>query len=267
MSASTKQGAARQAPARPGFFGSVTGLRVLGLIAIVVIWQGLAWSGFFYRNVIPPIETIIAALGAMIIQPAFWGHVGITSFEVIAALIIGGAIGVSLGVLAGGTRFAREAYEPAIHYLAPTPKIVFLPILIAFFGVGPSSKIAMGAISCLFPVALSVASGMAGVNPVHLRVAKSFGLTRWQILRKVELPSLVPPLITGLRLGLGVAVIGCVLSEIKLSNRGLGFLAIQYYGQFRIPEMYSVLIVLFALAGAANALAGRIRLPGRQTAQ
>ncbi len=63
-------------------------------------------------------------------------------------------------------------------------------------------------------------------------------------------------MLTGFRLGLGVAVIGCLLSEIKLSNRGLGFLAIQYYGQFRIPEMYAVLLVVFALAGAGNLVFG-----------
>ena len=67
---------------------------------------------------------------------------------------------------------------------------------------------------------------MAGIDPVHLRVARSFGLSRTRTLRAVVLPSLVRPLATGLRLGLGVAVIGCLLGEIKLSNRGLGFLAI-----------------------------------------
>ncbi len=146
--------------------------------------------------------------------------------------------------------------------MAPTPKIVFLPILIALFGVGPSSKIAMGALSCFFPMALSIASGMAQIDPVHLRVARSFALSRGRVLRSVALPSLMRPLATGLRLGLGVAVIGCLLGEIKLSNRGLGFLAIQYYGQFRIPEMYAVLLVVFALAGLGNAAAGRIRLRG-----
>lgn len=117
----------------------------------------------------------------------------------------------------------------------------------------------MGALSCFFPLALSVASGMAGIDPVHLRVARSFGLSR--TLRSVVLRSLVRPLATGLRLGLGVAVIGCLLGEIKLSNQGFGFLAIQYYGQFRIPQMYAVLLV-FALAGLGNAAAGRIRPRG-----
>ena len=103
---------------------------------------------------------------------------------------------------------------------------------------------------------------MAQINPVHLRVSRSFGLSRMRTLRSVVLPSLVRPLSTGLRLGLGVAVIGCLLGEIKLSNRGLGFLAIQYYGQFRIPQMYAVLLVIFVMAGAANAAVGRVRPAG-----
>ncbi len=140
---------------------------------------------------------------------------------------------------------------------------MFLPILIALCGVGPSSKIAMGALSCFFPVALSVASGMAQIDPVHLRVGRSFGLSRRRMMRSVVLPSLVRPLATGLRLGLGVAVIGCLLGEIKLSNRGLGFLAIQFYGQFRIPQMYAVVIVIFLLAGLGNMLIGRLQRAAR----
>ena len=237
-------------------------LRLGAAILLLALWEAASWSGLFYRGVLPSIVSIGLALAALLADPGFWLHLGRTAMEVGLALAIGGTLGVVAGIAVGGGRLLRSTYEPALHYLAPTPKIVFLPILIALFGVGPSSKVAMGALSCFFPVALSVASGMALVNPVHLRVARSFGLSRLHTLRTVYLPSLVPPLVTGLRLGLGVAVIGCLLSEIKLSNRGLGFLAIQFYGQFRIPEMYAVLIVVFALAGIGNALFGRIRLKG-----
>ena len=239
-----------------------TVLRLAGAAALLLVWEAASWSGLFYRGVLPSAGRIAAALGTMLADPGLYRHLGTTAMEVALALAIGGALGVVAGLLVGGGRLLRRAYEPALHYLAPTPKIVFLPIFITLFGVGPSSKVAMGALSCFFPVALSVASGMALVNPVHLRVARSFGLSWWRTLRTVTLPSLVPPLVTGFRLGLGVAVIGCLLSEIKLSNRGLGFLAIQYYGQFRIPEMYAVLIVVFALAGAGNALFGRIHTKG-----
>ncbi len=237
-------------------------LRFGAALILLAVWEGAARSGLFYEGVLPSILQIGAALAGLLVDPAFWRHAALTLFEVVCALLIGGTLGAACGILVGGGRLLRQAYEPALHYLAPTPKIIFLPILIALCGVGPSSKIVMGALSCFFPLALSVASGMAGIDPVHLRVARSFGLSRTRTLRSVVLPSLVRPLATGLRLGLGVAVIGCLLGEIKLSNRGLGFLAIQYYGQFRIPQMYAVLLVVFALAGLGNAAAGRIRPRG-----
>ena len=237
-------------------------LRVAAALILAALWEFAARSGLFYQGVLPSLLTIAAALADMLATTAFWLNAGVTAYEIICALLIGGTLGVVCGVLVGGGRLLRHTYEPALHYLAPTPKIVFLPILIALCGVGPSSKIALGALSCFFPLALSVASGMAQINPVHLRVGRSFGLSRLRTLRSVVLPSLVRPLATGLRLGLGVAVIGCLLGEIKLSNRGLGFLAIQYYGQFRIPQMYAVLLAVFALAGAGNVAAGRIRPRG-----
>ena len=240
-------------------------LRIGAALIIVALWEAASRSGWFYRGVLPSLLDIVAALVQLLQTGAFWFNTGVTVFEVVCALLIGGTLGIICGVLVGGGRLLRHAYEPALHYLAPTPKIVFLPILIALCGVGPSSKVAMGALSCFFPVALSVASGMAQINPVHLRVSRSFRLSRSRTLRSVVLPSLVRPLATGLRLGLGVAVIGCLLGEIKLSNRGLGFLAIQYYGQFRIPQMYAVLLVIFAIAGLGNAAAGRIRPRGATT--
>jgi NitT/TauT family transport system permease protein len=141
---------------------------------------------------------------------------------------------------------------------------VFLPILLVLFGVGPGSKIALGTLSCFFPMVLSVASGVRQVDPVLLRVGRSFHLSLLQTVRKIYLPALVPPIGTGLKLGTGVAIIGCLLAEIKMSNRGLGFLIMQYYAQFRIPYMYAALLIAFAIAAGCNTLIARfLRLPGK----
>jgi ABC-type nitrate/sulfonate/bicarbonate transport system permease component len=83
------------------------------------------------------------------------------------------------------------------------------------------------------------------------------------MVRMIYLPALVPPIATGLRIGLGVSIVGCLLAELKMSNRGLGFMIMQYYAQFRTPQMYAVLIVMFALAVLANGVVGRyVRLKG-----
>jgi ABC-type nitrate/sulfonate/bicarbonate transport system permease component len=126
-----------------------------------------------------------------------------------------------------------------------------------WFGVGPGSKVAMGTISCFFPVALSVAAGMRQIEPVLIRVGRSFRLNTWQMVTKIYLPAMREPILNGFRLGMGVALIGTLLAETKLSNRGIGFLIINAYSTFDMPRMYALLIVLFVVAIGANALAGR----------
>src|SRR6185436_10741750 len=145
-----------------------------------------------------------------------------------------------------------------VYYLGPTPKIIFFPIMILWFGTGAGSKIAMGALSCFFPIVISVASGMRDIPPVLIRVGQSFRANPWQMSRLVYLPAMRAPIVNGVRLGLGVAIIGTLLAETKLSNRGVGFLIINSYSTFNMPRMYALLIVVFVVAIGANALVSRL---------
>jgi len=131
-------------------------------------------------------------------------------------------------------------------------------VMIMWFGVGSGSKIALGTLSCFFPVALSVAAGMRQIDRVFIRVGRSFRLTTMQMVWKIYLPAMRHPIINGVRLGLGVALIGTLLAETKLSNKGIGFLIINAYSTFDMPRMYANLIVLFVFAIGANELVGRL---------
>jgi len=157
----------------------------------------------------------------------------------------------------GTNRTLSAAFEHYLYYLGPTPKIILFPILIMWFGVGPGSKIAMGTISCFFPIALSTAAGLREIDQVLIRVGRSFRANTWQMVTKIYLPAIREPIVNGVRLGLGVAVIGTLLAETKLSNRGVGFLIINAYNIFDMPRMYALLIILFVIAIAANALVAR----------
>lgn len=100
------------------------------------------------------------------------------------ALAIGGAAGLVVGLILGGSRLLGRAFEPYLYYLGPTPKIIFFPIMILWFGVGPASKIALGTISCFFPIALSTAAGMRMIDPVLVRVGRSFRARKRQMVTK-----------------------------------------------------------------------------------
>ena len=216
-------------------------------------WEALAASGLLYRDVVPSLLAIGKAIVRAARRPRLLLASRLTAGEIGLALAIGGTSGVLVGLVLGANRLLGRAFEPYLYYLGPTPKIIFFPIMIMWFGVGPASKVALGALSCFFPIALSVAAGMRQIDPVLIRVGKSFRAKHGRWPEKIYLPAMRHPIINGVRLGLGVALIGTLLAETKLSNRGIGFLIIQAYSLFDMPRMYAMLIVLFVLAIGANA--------------
>jgi ABC-type nitrate/sulfonate/bicarbonate transport system permease component len=234
----------------------VTQLRIVIVLTLLVTWELLARSGLLYRDVVPSLLAIGGAVYKLLSSPDYYYHLGVTASEIGTGLAIGGITGLVVGIVLGANRFLSRTYESFLYYLGPTPKIIFFPIMIMWFGVGPGSKIAMGTLSCFFPIALSAAAGMRQIDTVLIRVGRSFRANSWQMATKIYLPAMRHPTINGVRLGLGVAIIGTLLAETKLSNRGVGFLIIQAYSLFDMPRMYAMLIVLFVLAIGANALVG-----------
>ncbi len=246
-------------------------LRIAIVVGVLALWEAVSASGLLFGEVVPSLVAIGRSLvslvalpdhavnlfGASFQIPEFYRHLGVTAYEVLIAMLIGGFFGLAIGLLLGTHPFLSAAFERFLYYLGPTPKIVFFPLLIMWFGVGPGSKIAMGTISCFFPIVLSTAAGVRQIDNVLIRVGRSFRLNSWQMVMKIYLPAMREPIVNGVRLGLGVAVIGTLLAETKLSNQGLGFLIINAYTIFDMPRMYAVLIVLFVVAIGANALVGR----------
>lgn len=223
------------------------------LLALWAVWEAVAASGLIYRGVIPSSLAILAALARMLATGQFWTDCAVTVAEVIAATALGSALGVLAGIGVGLSPLLARAVEPYLHYLAATPKVVFLPVIMVLAGVGPPSKVVLGTLSCFFPMAISIAVGVRRVDPALVRLARSLRLSRLQLVRSIVLPSLAAPLFTGLRLCLGIATVGCLVSELKLANSGLGFEAIQAYNHFQVPAMYAAILVIFALVAAGNA--------------
>ncbi len=233
-------------------------MRIALVLALLTIWELLARSGWLYRDVVPSLFKVGAAVMELLSNGDYYFNLGVTAAEIGVALLIGGLSGIAIGLLLGANRFLARAYEPFLYYLGPTPKIIFFPVMIMWFGVGPESKIALGTLSCFFPVALSVAAGMRQIDKVLIRVGTSFRATIAQMVFKIYLPAMRHPIINGVRLGFGFALIGTLLAETKLSNKGIGFLIIQAYSTFDMPRMYAMLIVLFVLAFCVNAAIGRL---------
>jgi NitT/TauT family transport system permease protein len=239
-------------------FGPVALLRAAIILTLLAVWEFLGHSGWLYRDVMPSVSRIGGALVSLLSTGDYYFNLGVTAGEIAVALAIGGISGVIVGLILGGNRFLAKAFEPYLYYLGPTPKIIFLPIFIMWFGVDTPSKIALGTFSSFFPIALSVAAGMRQIDKVLIRVGESFRATTLQMVWKIYLPAMRHPIINGVRLGFGFALIGVLLAETRLSNKGVGFLIMRAYDTFDMPRMYAMLIVLFVVAIGANALIGRL---------
>jgi NitT/TauT family transport system permease protein len=241
----------------------ITLIRIVTLLALALAWEALGRSGLFYKGVLPPLTSIFAAVGMELVSPRFYRHLAVTAFEVGLGFTVASLIGVSLGLMFGVRRYLGSAADPYVAALATTPKIVFLPIVMIAVGIGIASKVAIGALSGVFPIILATAAGVRGVRPVLIRVGKAFNLSTPQMVQKIYLPALALPIVTGMRLGLGVTIIGVLLGEIKLANAGIGFLANDYYNQFRIAELYAVIAIVFVLAALANSAMSRLEARSR----
>ena len=236
---------------------AATKIRVLTLLAILASWEAVARSGLLYQEVVPPLLKIAAAFVRMLFESDTWRHFGVTAWEVGAGLAVGYLLGIMFGLAAGTRRFFGAAVAPYVDGVATAPKIVFLPIVMLLVGTGIGSKLALGALSAFFPVAINTAAGVREVSEVLVRVGRSFRLSRWQMATRIYLPALRSSLVTSLRLGFGLAMVGVLLAEIKLSNAGLGFLANEHYSNFRVADLYAVLVLIFVVAVGLNGLMSR----------
>lgn len=242
----------RPAPHRAGLTWTPNRVRLVTVVVALVVWEALSWSGLFYRDVIPSTVAIARAIYAELVSAAFYHHLSVTFAEVAVGYVFGSLFGISAGILLGTHPFLRAAASPYINAIGSTPKVIFLPILFLMFGIGIESKMAKGALSGFFPTVLSSTAGILMINPVLIRVGRSFNLKRWQMITKIYLPAMVNPVIVGLRLGLAIVIISVLIAELKFSQAGLGYQLAQYYESFRIAPMYAMIIIIFALAALAN---------------
>ncbi len=228
------------------------------ILAFLVMWETVSRTGIIFQELVPSTFTVGHQVWTLLLGGELWPHLWTSLYEIGLGFFAAALLGVSLGIFLGACLFWGDVFEPAFLYLAATPKIILFPVCLMLFGLDEGSKIAIGAISGFFPIVVTVLTGVREVNPVHFRVARSFGASTLQVCTKVYFPSILRHLFAGLRLGMGATIVGTLLGEVKLSRGGLGFLAINFYNQFNLAGLYAVIILIFLLAGLMNAGAGTL---------
>lgn len=193
---------------------------------------------------------IMEAIWSLTLSGQMEKHVAISAIEFAVGYVIASVIGIAIGFgMANSARF-KQAMQPWISGLYATPTIALAPLFILWLGIGIWSKVLVVIFLVLFPVTINTEAGLRTTSERLIEMLKSFGASPRQIFFKVSLPSALPFILAGLKLGIGRGLIGVVVAELFGSRAGLGRLISQSADAFNMPELFAGVIVL-AVAGIA----------------
>jgi len=218
-------------------------------VLLLLLWELFARNGFISPIVAPAPSRIIAAL----IRELQSGELELHMIATVTRLVIGLSVGATIGILCGlamglSPRLRRFA-DPFVAAAHPIPKIAILPI-----GIGELSKVAMVALSVFFPLLINTMMGVRQISPVYFDVVKSYGATRWKLFTRVVVPASMPMILSGLRIGLNIALVVTISVEIVTASRGLGALIWLSWETMRIEVLYATLFVTAAFGICFNLL-------------
>lgn len=183
-------------------------------------------------------------------KATLWQHLAASISRVLFALLAAIAIGVPVGLWMGLNKYARAVLDPLVELLRPIPPLAYLPLLVIWFGIGETTKILLIFFSILAPVIISSTHGVISHQLNRERAALSLGATQAQVFWKVILPTALPHILTGIRIGLGVGWSTLVAAELVAADRGIGFM-VQSAAQFLITDTVILGIIVIAVVAVS----------------
>ena len=198
--------------------------------------------------------TTAQRLYAMLSDERFAPHLRETLLAFAQGFVIAVGVGLAIGVPLGAARLAGEVAEPILVALYSIPKVTLYPVILLIFGIGMPAKVAFGAIHGIVPISLFAMNAIRNINAVHLRTARVMKVSGWRLFWKILLPASLPEVVTGIRVGFSLTLIGTLLGEMFGSQRGLGHLLMQAMSLHDIERILALTLLLVAIAAVVNAL-------------
>ena len=218
----------------------------LGLaFAVLLLWEAAVRLGGIPDYLLPAPTSILAELAKR--WPRILSNAWVTGLEIVGGFAVAVAVSLPLAVgIAFSAWMARTIY-PLIVTLQVVPKIAIAPIFVIWFGIGWISKLTLVFLLCFFPMLVNAVAGFRGINPEIMDFARSTGANQWRLFWRIRLPSALPSIFTGLRIGAVNAVTGAVVAEFVASDRGLGYLLLEYNGNLLAGAVFATVFVLSAI--------------------
>ena len=226
--------------------------KILGSAAVIlflVIWE-------LVGNVFQLINPMFMSAPSLIAKAAFqlfasgeiYNDLYVSGVELFWGYILSAVVAVPFGIAIGWYKKMSYIFDPFVNAMNATPRVALLPLVIIWLGIGMLSKVGIIFLGAVFPILINTRDGVKTTPANLLTAARSFGASEWILFRTVVLPSTIPFILTGLRLGLGRAIVGVMVGELYAATAGIGFMITVAGATFQTDKVF-VGVLIFALAG------------------
>ncbi|MFI5012005.1 MAG: ABC transporter permease [Hyphomicrobiales bacterium] len=231
---------------------------VLLLGALIGGWEGLARAGIFPPAFIGQPSIFVPMLVSKILDLSIFPPIMDTLTATLIAFLAGGVLALLTALLLTVLPSLRELFDPYLAALNALPRVALVPLFIVWFGLGMTSKVVSGISLMYFILLYNTLAGAQSVDPDHLALARSLGLPGRRVFAQIVVPTAIPAIFAGLRLGLVYTLLGVVTAELIAGGKGLGSLISYYSNTFDANGVFAILLVLIGVSYALSATMSRI---------
>ncbi|RME37243.1 MAG: ABC transporter permease [Thermoflexia bacterium] len=220
----------------------------VSLLVFLGLWEGVVRLADYPPFLLPAPGDVLRRLAVLLADGSLWRHTGVTLGEILAGLGLGAVVAIALGYLLAHSPIAERLLSPYIVASQSVPVVAVAPLLVIWFGPGFLSKVLVCALVVFFPILVNTIVGVRSVEPELRDLMRTLEAGRWKTFRLLEVPAALPVLLSGLKIGATLSVIGAVVGEFVASNQGLGYLIKQGQQLYDTPLVFVGIGMLVALA-------------------
>ena len=227
-------------------------------VVLLLVWEGLSRSGAINAIILPSPSAVVIRWFKYAQSGELPADAVSSLYRVVVGFLIGTGLALPLGLAMGASRTAYGFLNPILQVLRPIPPIAFIPLAILWFGLGNPPAFFLISLGAFFPVLMNTVAGVRSVDAIYIRAARNLGASRGALFRRIVIPAAMPHIMTGIRVGFGVAFIVVIVAEMIAVNNGLGYRILEAREYFWSDKIIAGMITIGLLGLGIDAILSRL---------
>ena len=217
-------------------------------LAIIAVWQLAASTGYLSTRILPAPSAVLAAGWRLLLSGELLQNMWISFWRAGIGFIVGGGVGFAFGLVNGLSDRAERVFDSTLQMVRNIPHLALIPLVILWFGIDETAKIFLVALGVFFPIYINTFHGIRTADAQLVEMGRSYGMSNWELFRRVILPGALPSIFVGLRYSLGIMWLTLIVAETIAANSGIGYMAMSAR-EFMQLDVVVLSILLYALLG------------------